>query len=79
MKTGLYAENKSFIQSTEMKYLRAVKGCTRHNHNMNEEVREELDNTILTQMRNCRTRWCEHSQRMDGHHQASETNVDLKD
>lgn len=58
--------DESSIQSAEMKFLRAVKGCTRRDHIRNDAIREELGVTpVLTQIHNYKKRWAEHLQRMD--------------
>lgn len=54
------------IQSSEMKFLRAVKGCTRLEHIRNESIREELEiKSIIQQVCDYKKRWIDHLQRMD--------------
>jgi hypothetical protein len=49
-----------------MKFLHAVKGCTRLIHIRNEKIREELGiRPILTQIRQYKEKWGEHLQRME--------------
>jgi hypothetical protein len=48
----LGCKDESSKQSAEMKFLRAVKGCTRLDHIRNEKIREELGvKPVLTQIR----------------------------
>ncbi|KAK7788325.1 hypothetical protein R5R35_014440 [Gryllus longicercus] len=53
------------IQSSEMKFLRRINGCTREDRIRNEEIRKELQVTsINTRMQEYRQRWVEHVERM---------------
>jgi hypothetical protein len=48
----LRRKDESSIQSAEMKFLHAVKGCTRLDHSRNKKIREEPGvKPILTQIR----------------------------
>lgn len=54
-------------QAAEMKFLRAVKGCTLHDHIRNEDIQLELNvnETINEKMKKYKTQWLAHVQRMN--------------
>lgn len=54
------------IQASEMKFLRAIKGCNRSDRIRNEDIRQELGVTALReQLMEYRTNWKDHIRRMD--------------
>jgi hypothetical protein len=54
------------IQAAEMKYLRAVKGCTTLDQIRNEDTRNELDISPLSaKITEYRNKWGAHLQRME--------------
>jgi hypothetical protein len=54
------------IQAAEMKYLRTVKGCTRLDQIRNEDMRNELGISPLSEIIiECRNKWKTHIQRME--------------
>jgi hypothetical protein len=58
----LRSKDKSSIQSAEIKFLCAVKGCTRLDHIRNEKIRELGVKPVLTQ-RQHKEKWGEHLQK----------------
>lgn len=56
----------SRIQASEMKFLRAVKGCTKADHERNQDIRKELRVvSVLDQIQNYKRNWTQHLYRMD--------------
>jgi hypothetical protein len=54
------------IQAAELKYLRTIKGCTKLGHIRNEDVRNELDNSLLGEkIIEYRNKWKAHLRRME--------------
>lgn len=54
------------LQAAEMKFLRAVKGCTLEDRNRNEDIRNELGIFSLDEKRKTYKRnWCNHLERME--------------
>jgi hypothetical protein len=48
-----------------MRFLRAVKGCTKHDRLQNEDIRNELGvEPIQFKLNNCRENWKTHLERM---------------
>jgi hypothetical protein len=65
MKHELSGREDSKSQATEMRFLRAVRGCTRQDHLKNEDIINELDvRPILQKVTNCRKSWKSHMKRM---------------
>jgi hypothetical protein len=48
------------IQAAEIKYLRKVKGCTRLDQIRNEDIRNELGNSPLSEIIEYRNKWKAH-------------------
>jgi hypothetical protein len=58
-------KDESGIQSAEMKFLRAVKGCTRLDHIRKEKkIRDETEVKPILAIRQYKEKWGEHLQRM---------------
>jgi hypothetical protein len=54
------------IQAAEMKYLRTVRGCTRLDQIRNEDIRNELGISPLSEkIIECRNEWKAHLQKME--------------
>ncbi|XP_075232209.1 uncharacterized protein LOC142330650 [Lycorma delicatula] len=57
--------DESRIQAAEMRFLRAVKGCTRVDRIRNEEIRRQLSvMPLLGTLKEYRKRWSDHLMRM---------------
>ena len=53
------------METSEIKYLRSVKGCIRLDHIKNEDIRQELKVQPVTELaKNYKKRWKEHVLRM---------------
>lgn len=64
----LTKKQESHIQASKMRFLRAVKGCTRQDKFGNIKIRKELQIYSLTDKRKENyMRWKEHIERMDPH------------
>jgi hypothetical protein len=62
----LRKRDRNRIQAAEMKYLRTVKGCTRLNQIRNEDIRNELDISPLSEkIIECKNKWKARLQRME--------------
>lgn len=58
-------QEESRIQSTEVRFLRAVKGCPRQDRICNTDVREELKICLVNKkLKEYRQNWIDHVDRM---------------
>jgi hypothetical protein len=61
----LSKREESKIQSSEMLFLRSVKGCSRIYRIKNDDIRQELSIfTLKDKIKDNKVRWCQHLNRM---------------
>jgi hypothetical protein len=77
---ALSKREESKTQSSEMLFLRSVKGCFRIDRIKNDDMRQELNIFTLTgKIKDNKVRWCQHLNRMSEDRLPVKANIDRQE